>query len=353
MKLVVIEMENKEKQKTKETDVVKPYTIRILPNNEDILDKVVHYVMDSKADKVIKFEYEEINKCFKELITDIREKKREVPKILKIKLDAHGWPGGGIFMGNKTDTICNYIYILGTRISKLLTLGVEKVYIKTNPCYGGCYVNTHNGERSVFQMIKKAIEDDFPKKKDGEIVVDKDGLRVPDKEKAKEFIDKVYCSTTRAGIGTWHIGRAHGHAHGYCQENDVPWYKKLRYELNGFLGTAYWTLVRWKQSRYVNWFSHMSKSKRKSMGVLIGSEGKIYFPLKDADEFGYKNYFKDPKNAKELHKKYSGPEAKKKAYEFLDIGYIGPKINNEEAKTYLGDKNMWKSYYTSGCQFPF
>ena len=96
------------------------------------------------------------------------------------------------------------------------------------------------------------------------------------------------------------------------------------------------------------------------MGVLIGSEGKIYFPLKDANKFGYDNYFKNPKKAKELHEKYSGPEAKKKAYEFLGVGDmkpksdIGPKsdmepkMSNVEAKASLEDNNIWKSYY-----FPF
>ena len=102
-----------------------------------------------------------------------------------------------------------------------------------------------------------------------------------------------------------------------------------------------------------DWFADMSRSKRNAMGFLIGSKGRIYFPLKDADEFGYDNYFKYPKRAKKLHKKYSGPEAKKKAYEFLGLGNMEPKINNTKAKTYLGDKNMWKSYYTSSCPFPF
>ena len=71
----------------------------------------------------------------------------------------------------------------------------------------------------------------------------------------------------------------------------------------------------------------------------------------DADKFGYKNYFKNKDRAK-LHKEYSGPKEKEKAYKFLGIGYIGPKINNEEVKTSLGDKNMWKSYYTSDHPYP-
>ncbi len=148
MKLVVIEMENKEKQKTKETDVVKPYTIRILPNNKDILDKGMHHVMDSKTDKVIKCnEVDEYFKALKKGI-NINGGKCQVPKILKIKLDAHGSDDGCIFMGNRKATNGNNIYhILGAHIKDLLTKGVEKVYIKTSPCYGGCYVNTRDGKK--------------------------------------------------------------------------------------------------------------------------------------------------------------------------------------------------------------
>ena len=331
--------------------MVKPYTIRILPNNQDILDKGMHHVMDSKADKVIKFK--EVEEYFKALRKDINDGECQVPKILKIKLEAHGSDDGCIFMGNKTETTCNYIYILGTHIRELLKMGVEKIYIKTSPCYGGCYVNTFKGKESVFQIIKRAIQGHTFKENGGNFEIDENGQRVLDKKQAEKLINRVYCSTTRAGIGTWNMGRVHGHAHGHCQEKDVPWYKTLRYALNEFLGTTYWMFLRWKPTRSVNWFSHMSKSKRKSMGVLIGSEGKIYFPLEDADTFGYENYFKNPENAKKLHEKYSGSKAKERAYDFLGVGYIGPKINNEEVKTNLRDKNMWKSYYTSGCQFPF
>lgn len=329
-------MENKGKQKTKETDVVKPYTIRILPNNESASQIRRRSIWDSKADKVIKFN--EFVTHFHALENDIKEGRCQVPKILKINLDAHGWPGGCIFMGNETGTTCDYIYMLGSHIRKLLEMGVGKVYIKTHPCYGGCYVDVSGKKKSVFQIIKRAIQETTFKKKGGKTEFDEEGQPVLDKKQAEELINKVYCSTTRAGIGLWWSGRAHGHSHGYCQLKDVPWYKKLRYKLNDFLGTAYWTFVRWKPTRCVNWFSHMSEPKRKSMGVLIGSEGKIYFPLTDADELGYENYFNNPGDAKKLHKIYSGPREKKRAYEFLGLSYIGPKIDNAKAKNDLKNK---------------
>ena len=165
-------------------------------------------------------------------------------------------------MGKKTETTCNYIYMLGTHIRELLKMGVEKIYIKTSPCYGGCYVDTGYGKESVFQVIKRAIQYGTSKQ------IDENGCPVPDEKQAEELINKVYCSTTRAGIGLWSRGRAHGHSHGCCQEKDVPWYKTLRYALNEFLGTTYWMFLRWKPTRSVNWFSHMSEPKRKSMGVL-------------------------------------------------------------------------------------
>ena len=142
-------MESKEKQKTKETDVVKPYTIRILPDNEDIIDKGkwYHYAMDSKADKVIKSS--EVDEHFESLRKDIIEKKREVPKILKINLDAHGRPDGSIFMGNDEATMCNNMYYtLGGHIRELLKMGVGRIYIKTSPCCGGCYFDKANEKKA-------------------------------------------------------------------------------------------------------------------------------------------------------------------------------------------------------------
>ena len=107
MKLVVIGMESKEKQKTKETDVVKPYTIRILANDVRASASQSQWCsfLNGKADKVIKFSG--VDEYFESLRKDIEEGKRQVPKILKINLDAHGARDGSIFMGNEEATMCN------------------------------------------------------------------------------------------------------------------------------------------------------------------------------------------------------------------------------------------------------
>lgn len=344
-------MEDKTQQQKNKSNDNRPYTIRLQVGEPHTIFKKsrTDQWLDCNDDSF----YKKLDVLAEEILKD-----KDPPRVVEINLRAHGGRDGiiEVYKGGSNENDGTLFQKIGLFIKDLLNNGVERVYIKTTPCYGGMFYKCFgkDKEESIFQIIKRTIQEHTFKKENGVTVTDENGRSVLDKEKAKELIEKVYCSTTRAGIGTWWHTRINNHVTGYSRDKTIPWYQKLRYKINEFFGKGHWPFRGDIKKRFAN----MSKSKRKSMGVLIGSEGKIYFPLKDADLFTYDGYFKNKDKAKlrevrkKLHKKYSGPDAKERAYYFLGLGYISPKIKNVKAKNYLGDDNIWKSYYTSGWSPP-